>query len=118
MIIKIILCSWVLVFLFIVISFTRRRLEEALKETDKVGIKDGTMLKDMLLVFFLLAGCILLYVSQLFLVNEFEANNKKKTTSDYEYYLDGVEVDKDKISLRLYNFDVDDEKKVVYLTSK
>lgn len=118
MIIKIMLCFWVLVFIFFVISFTRRRLEEALKETDEVGIKDGTMLKDMLLVFFILAGGIFLYVSQTLLVNEVKANNEKKATSDYEYYLDGVEVDKNKISLKLYNYEVDDENKVVYLTSK
>ena len=47
---------------------------------------------------------------------EAEEFNKKLET--YKYMIDGQEVNKDDISLDLYNFVIDDEKEIIFMTGK
>ena len=50
-----------------------------------------------------------------------ELNRKESALaerSDYTIYLDGNEVDPDKIDLHLYRISYDDEKEAIYITSK
>ena len=43
---------------------------------------------------------------------------KDLISKEYTIYLDGVRVDNDKIDISLYNYTVDDEKQVVYITRR